>query len=224
MGLCFEARGALKCLGGISTPRLRGVWNAKLSPGSAASACALHRGGVVCWAKVLGTDRSGASRPRPVRSSTARYGVSRRGRFARRRLSAACLVRRGCNFGAPALDRCAPGLKVTGWSVLVNTADQHANQRISVRGPLGAGALFTTAKGCSARDGRGCCNRGSGPIVLGGPTALALQGFVCAGDDSLSCCNAPAYGQFVGATGKLVPGEPQGKSRALEDVPLCREH
>lgn len=140
--------------------------------------------------------------------------------------SASCLINRGCNYGAPALERCAPALKISNWSDLANTADQHLNQRISVRGPLGVGALFRTAVGCQARDGRACCNRVGGPIVLGGPITLPLHGLSCGGDESLSCCNAPAYGQSVVATGTLVRGneEKMGEHLALRDVSLCSEH
>jgi hypothetical protein len=78
---------------------------------------------------------------------------------------------------------------------------------------------------CMAPDGRGCCNRAGGPVVLGGAASpLLLGGFFCTGDDSAACCNAPAYGQKVVATGRLeaVPdGAILNTPWALAGASLC---
>jgi hypothetical protein len=99
---------------------------------------------------------------------------------------------------------------------------------ISVRGALGIGRMWHTAMGCRAASGKeACCNRISGPVLLRGDVgAMALQGLFCAGDDSQGCCNAPAYGEEVVATGALEPspartglaGDPEW---SLRDVKLC---
>jgi hypothetical protein len=55
-------------------------------------------------------------------------------------------------------------------------------------------------------DGIACCNRVGGSIMMAGTPPLRLEGLYCSGDDSQVCCNAPAYGQTLVATGKLEPG------------------
>jgi hypothetical protein len=45
---------------------------------------------------------------------------------------------------------------------------------------------------------------GQGSIVLGdGEPPLSLLGYDCTGDESRLCCNLPAFGQTVVATGTL---------------------
>jgi len=82
--------------------------------------------------------------------------------------------------------------------------------------------------GCRAASGKeACCNRISGPVLLRGDVgAMALQGLFCAGDDSQGCCNAPAYGEEVVATGALEPspartGVADDPEWSLRDVKLC---
>jgi hypothetical protein len=99
---------------------------------------------------------------------------------------------------------------------------------VRVRGPLHVGSIGSTLMGCRTKTGApGCCNRAGGEVFIGGdPRPLAVNGLYCVGDDSQVCCNAPAYGQTVVATGRLtaianaIPPEPQWM---LTSAILCNE-
>jgi hypothetical protein len=55
------------------------------------------------------------------------------------------------------------------------------------------------------------------------PQNLALDGLFCSGDESQVCCNAPAYGQSVVATGELVKDTHPGSEWRLAHAVLCSE-
>jgi hypothetical protein len=136
--------------------------------------------------------------------------------------SPGCLVSSGCLTAAAPLARCDPSLAAKEWRDVEPTADTLMGQVVHLRGPLGVGPMGSTLMGCPPSDGQGCCNRVGGPVVLGGASPLALAGFFCAGDESQACCNAPAYGQPVVATGRLMRNEASGPW-TLVDAALCVE-
>lgn len=73
--------------------------------------------------------------------------------------------------------------------------------RIAVRGPLWIGGpMFSTKAKCRNNN---CCNQFGATVSVG---ALSLRDSGCVGDDSGVCCNVPAFGQNVIATGvvKLI--------------------
>jgi hypothetical protein len=60
------------------------------------------------------------------------------------------------------------------------------------------------------------------------PNGARLDDVVCGGDESRLCCNVPAFGQKVVATGKIeAETEPdlvlRGSRWALTDVSLCTQ-
>jgi hypothetical protein len=55
-----------------------------------------------------------------------------------------------------------------------------------------------------------------------------LQGLTCGGDESRKCCEVPAFGQLVVATGKIMKETESnlvyhGSRFSLSDVTLCNE-
>jgi hypothetical protein len=115
-----------------------------------------------------------------------------------------CLVHTGCAVAPIPLHRCPADQPDEEWSEVLPSAASHAGKELSVRGRLGVGQMASTAVGCGRGALHGCCNYPTGPVVLAGPKKpLILEGLNCTGDESQICCNAPAYGQSVVATGTL---------------------
>jgi hypothetical protein len=133
-----------------------------------------------------------------------------------------CLIRTGCTRSPVALPACAPAAKASAWTEVLATAASRAGQVVRVRGPLGIGRSEQTLVGC---DEHTCCNSVSTEAVIGGASAsLVLAGLGCAGDESLQCCNVPAYGQTVVAEGRLQ-ADPHGTTTSwmLAQPKLCVE-
>jgi hypothetical protein len=115
------------------------------------------------------------------------------------------------------------------WSDLLASAESLSGQEVHVRGRLGAGRrTFGWANACVMEGFRACCNHEGARIVLGGATeTLGLPELSCSGDESLLCCDVPAYGQVVVATGRLTNAAPERSPPdprwMLENVRLCIE-
>ena len=222
-GLCFHARGGLRCLGAIPLARDPRVAQLVMSPGSDASACAVRDNDLVCWGEAysppgaLDQPVPIAFEPPPPVGETAviaRGAASSWGRT--------CLVHSGCTLSPVPIPACAPGVKATVWSEVLSTAASRAGQVVRVRGPLAIGRGIQTLVGCGEH---ACCNSASSRIVMGDASnSLALAGLGCHGDESFECCNAPAYGQIVVAEGRLVSAGPDSSNPwRLEQPRLCVE-
>jgi hypothetical protein len=155
---------------------------------------------------------------------------------ARMPWDASCLIRRGCSKSVAPLTRCAPGVHGRDWSqVLSSRPESLVGQVVHVRGPLGVGPLTARPRVVPAvprtpRPSAGgpshCGADTEGPVVIGGALrALALEGQICAGDQSRQCCSAPAYGQMVVASGVLEvrPRDGGGSQWTLASARLCVE-
>lgn len=203
-----------------------------VSPGQDASACAIHAdGSVVCWGEgyspteapnlPVAVSFETASPP----SEVAVYGISG---SADDWGDDDCVIRRGCTLRPSALPSCAheeaadSGAHDTStWSELAGSAGPHEGQIVRVRGSLGVRGGPMSLVACFAPGGGkpACCNGSTGTVILDGvPVPLNLEGLFCAGDESEMCCNAPAYGQTVVASGRL---QRSSSAWTLTDVTLC---
>jgi hypothetical protein len=104
-------------------------------------------------------------------------------------------------------------------------ANELGGRPVILRGELSLGLGFETLVACSSKQhARPCCNGASRPAILTvSGTALELSGLGCGGDESRVCCNVPAFGQRVVASGYLGYAgdhEPQWRVR---DASLCVE-
>ena len=137
-----------------------------------------------------------------------------------------CAVQRAC---APfkALSHCDPKLSVL--DSLGTSPGDYAGQAVALRGTLSLGPYVTTAVACQPmpRDHRRpCCNQvGTPAFIQCGNTPVLLDGLGCRGDESRLCCDAPAFGQAVVATGNLArsPGGVDSIEWQLDTPKLCLE-
>ena len=140
-----------------------------------------------------------------------------------------CQIGPACNETVRKLLPCAVGDKARPASEIIAAASSLAGQTVRVRGPLGVGELSGFGSGALILCGDvPCCGRVSAPVVLGADNGtLELVGLHCTGDVSRACCNAPAYGQAVVASGRLTRHrDASGPSTAgwqLVDVSVCEE-
>jgi hypothetical protein len=158
--------------------------------------------------------------------------TSRSGRW-----DAKCRIHRpSCDTQPARLPACPKARAAVPWSTLERSLPPGSvsfeSRVVTVRGHLTAGiGIESTQIGCRgpcttpAPCPAYCCNTTSSRVLLtDGTVALALSGFRCGGDDSRLCCNAPAYGQSVVATGELSRAFSMGAyvQWQLEDPELCQ--
>jgi hypothetical protein len=133
--------------------------------------------------------------------------------------AARCAIHRKCTVATPALARCDAQRIATPWTTLAENAERSAESQLAVSGRLVLDdSVFSTAAACAAGQ---CCNHVSVRAVLEGPVVdVELVGLGCVGDESRLCCNVPAEGQLVVATGRLRRSEAT-KTWQLVDANLC---
>jgi hypothetical protein len=216
--VCFDQGGAQTCLGAVPRPRGLSVAGQVISPGSDASACAVRDGRVFCWGEAYSPAQALDVPVAVTLEATAPLGESAVARSGGSRAweDPGCLIRRGCPTRVRPLRLCArvaprPGggaSAVPTWTELESHAEKLSGTVVRVRGPLGVEPVAGKGPACRTKDGqRACCGATFADVLLGGGSHanLALQGLKCGGDESLTCCNAPAYGQTVIASGRLTP-------------------
>ena len=207
-GICALVEGQVRCIGAIPTPRLpaKPLYFA-IQRGDQPAGCAYTEHDVYCWGAGYSPADDLAA---PVRialeaQSDRRSGAPifdpppRPGGW-----EPDCAAHFACEVATKPLPACASGAAAgaVSWHELADRAAHLANQTIQVRGPLVLGPEVDE----SCYMGERCCHgRHRRAIALGGAERkLALEGLWCTGDGSRLCCSAPAYGQPVIATGKLV--------------------
>jgi hypothetical protein len=225
-GLCFDDGDDVQCIGAIPTPRGGHLAAPKVSPGQDASACALRNGAVSCWGEAYSPPGARATpvaiellATPPIKEVAVVGGIHGSG------WGDGCIAHDGCWLEPGRLAPCPKGLEVQDWSEVIASARTLVGTQVHVRGPLGVLSLHPVAASASCKPH--CCHQMFGDVVLGGAAApLGLLQKYCGGDESGVCCNAPAYGELVVASGQLqrgpsAPGERRGWM--LYGVTLCSE-
>ena len=230
-GLCFRDHGRIRCAGAIPTPRIaERPSEVIVSPGADASACAIVGERVLCWGEAYAL--AGALDvpvaiallpPRAPRAAILAFGNAD--------WDYACLARRGCSSSPAEIPPCAAGTESNEWSALAPSTI--AGSVVTVRGALTVALGASVGTGCFPRPGSTatpCCSFEMRHVVLSdwrGLLGPILADFSCTGDDSMVCCDAPAYGETVVVTGRLVPTTEEGTNLhapwSLADVALCQE-
>ena len=119
--------------------------------------------------------------------------------------------RRACSPIAPALAPCPAGTTGRPWAEILPAAASSAGKIVTVRGPLGVGPLLQVNESSEDDpfdyDSDPRAVRFHADLLLDGASQpLVLWGLGCEGDGSGACCDAPAYGETVVVTGRLVAG------------------
>ena len=200
-GLCATDDQGLRCVGGIPTPRDRHIDGVALGPGRFANACGVRADQVLCWGEGYSSP-STPDLPVPVTFEPVASGdVAIVGNPKRR----------ACSPIAPALAPCPAGTTGRPWAEILPAAASSAGKIVTVRGPLGVGPLLQVNESSEDDpfdyDSDPRAVRFHADLLLDGASQpLVLWGLGCEGDGSGACCDAPAYGETVVVTGRLVAG------------------
>jgi hypothetical protein len=231
--ICYTSGGRQRCLTAVPKPSDKTIERYTVNPGSDANACAKRGDGVVCWGEKYsprsapGKPVTIAFEPLPPLGDLAVIDDDPTLESTKRD----CQIRRQCPL-VKKLPPCNGGEKPRSASAVLAAAPSLEGQIVLVRGPLGVGEPYHGAVGdlvfVSCDRNVRCCDKAGAPVIIaaGGGT-LAVDGLFCSGDESRACCNAPAFGQTVVATGRLKRdsgeiGLPAGSWR-LVDARVCEE-
>jgi hypothetical protein len=224
-----------RCFDGVPKPRDPKLTRYFVSPGSDASACAARGDGVICWGEKY-SPPGAPDQPVPVvfepLPSLGDQAIIPGPDAAAAAGKARCQVQQPCRDPVKKLPACEgdndPGRPVA--EILAKTKTLSGGV-VRVRGALGVGALVPAVYSSGMDWERpkcdpdvACCRSLWTPVLVGGADgALSIEGMWCGGDESRVCCNAPAYGQTVIASG-VLSREPQERKTVgwrLSNVSVC---
>ena len=132
-----------------------------------------------------------------------------------------CMIRQACPTMPRTLRHCDANAKRDAQSHLDAPKHEWMDRPVRVKGTLSVASV----QGWLVRCPPSCCNRTYAPIVVRTETELVeLEGLSCGGDESRMCCNAPAFGQAVIATGELTVGSPLSAKWKLVNAELCLDN
>jgi hypothetical protein len=243
-GLCFEETSLVndepitlwRCFGAVKLPAQR-LQSIAVGLGDEPSACGTTATGqLLCW----GRGYSPASAPQapvairfelPQSDGVAWFG---QGPFHR-----SCQRRLDCGRSARPLPRCRSAARSLAVDQIGPIAEGLSGQHVNVRGALVIAQIsrpptamiccpcvrrFEPDEAAGGGEGNFCCPAATGAVVLlGWRDQLAIHGLGCSGDTSKVCCDAPAFGQTVRASGRLEWGwvEGLGFGWKLAEAELC---
>jgi hypothetical protein len=226
-GLCInDPFGGATCVGAIKAPR--GVSSISVSSGDDASACGVSAGSVVCWGAGYSPSRAPDQKV-SVQFEQAPKGPSVPVLDQKGSWDQGCMIHHACTRDVEAIPHCEPSKQAEAWVELAPQASERRGQLVSVRGNLTTGPGAVTMAGCARTldkvdpdPSRVCCNYSGAPVILEAPKApLSLEWLDCRGDDSRSCCNVPALGRDVVASGKLEWSDQGIPGWVLRQPELC---
>jgi hypothetical protein len=237
--ICYQRGGKRSCLGAVPQPSDLTIVRATESDGSDASACAIVRNEVLCWGELYSPPGEPskpvavALEPLPPLGDMSTVGDEGDPKAWKSK----CRIHEPCPPAVSKLPACAGDVDTKPVTEILASTATFASRVVSVRGVLGVGKvapfrdfglMFPLAK-CSPETA--CCKAVEAPIVIGvglkasaGQQTLGLRGLSCSGDESRMCCDAPAFGQTVVATGRLERVPPEAgppNTWQLADVALC---
>lgn len=133
-----------------------------------------------------------------------------------------CMVRQACTIMPRTLHHCTANAKRDAQSHLDAPEHELVGRLVHVKGALTVASVQGWLERCPPPT---CCSPTYAPIVVRTESELVeLEGLSCGGDESRMCCNAPALGQAVIATGELTVGSPLSAKWKLVNAELCLDN